>query len=336
MKPIRILILGVGGNVSQGILKAIHFSGLDCYIVGACVIPDAAGLYLCDKSYISPYAVSNQFLPWLYDICVHEQINMIFSGVEEVIERISPICGYLKERTGSVFRASAPEQLKIGQDKYCTSQWLEGNGFRAPGCCRSDDSLGAEELLEQYGFPLIAKPRCGKSSSGVFQIWDREELLHTLQMEDYVIQECVGEAAQEYTVGCYRGLDGYIPEPIIMRRDLKDGASWRVEVVENTAILGEAIRICEIFRPNGPLNIQLRLDKHGHPVPFEFNVRFSGTTPMRAHFGFQDVKAMLLETLYQQDIHDCFAIQHGRAYRYTNELYVMERKGVYTDMIGNQ
>jgi len=32
-----VLVLGVGGNVSQGILKALEISRLPCRVVGACM-----------------------------------------------------------------------------------------------------------------------------------------------------------------------------------------------------------------------------------------------------------------------------------------------------------
>ena len=82
------------------------------------------------------------------------------------------------------------------------------------------------------------------------------------------------------------------------------------------------MRICAAFQPDGPFNIQLRLDRDGTPVPFEFNVRFSGTTPIRSHFGFRDVEAMLYESILERDISSCFHIHGGVAYRYIEELYL--------------
>ena len=104
MKKIRILILGMSGNVSQGILKAIRNSGLDCYIVGACVIPGTEGLYLCDRAYTSPYADAQEFLPWLFHLCVSEKIEIVFSGVEEIIDAISPVREGLLHDTGAIFQ----------------------------------------------------------------------------------------------------------------------------------------------------------------------------------------------------------------------------------------
>ena len=70
------------------------------------------------------------------------------------------------------------------------------------------------------------------------------------------------------------------------------------------------------------MNIQMRVDRDGRPVCFEMNVRFSGTTAMRANFGFRDVEAMVREYILGQDIRECFHVRYGEAFRYDNEMYI--------------
>ncbi len=321
----NILLLGVGGDVSKGIGKAIRLANLHCQIIGACISVESEGLYLCDKSYICPYADTPEFIPWLIDMCSREHIDIVFTGVEENVWAISKEIVRLQEATNAVFRVSNTSQLEIGGDKLKTCQWLEKHHFPYPQYATSEDQSAIERLLSEAGFPLIAKPRQGKGSNGVFLIKNEQMLQDALHLSNYVIEECIGSSEEEYTVGCYYGLNGELPEPIIMRRKLKHGASWMVEVVHSKPISQLAKQICMEFRPNGPLNIQLRLNEKGEPVPFELNVRFSGTTPMRAHFGFCDVQAMLYESLLHRDISDCFSIRPGIAYRYTEELYLSER-----------
>ena len=77
------------------------------------------------------------------------------------------------------------------------------------------------------------------------------------------------------------------------------------------------------FRPQGPLNIQMRLDKTGEPVCFELNVRFSGTTAIRANFGFCDVEAMIREYVLEESVESCFRIILGEVYRYDEELSLL-------------
>ncbi len=324
-KRINILVLGVGGTVSQGIVKAIRRSGLDVNLTGACISPNSVGLYLCDRAYVSPYAREERFIPWLIDLCNQENIDLILTGVEENIAAIQPHVDQIREKTKAIFIASGVEKLTIGGDKYLTCRWLEENGCNFPKYTLASEC--SEEFLREAGFPLVAKPRQGKGSSGVFLIRSREELSRLDSIADlssYVLEECIGTPETEYTVGCYCNKQGKLTDTIIMHRDLQQGSTAAAEVVFHDAIRAEAQKICAAFRPAGPLNIQLRLDKDGRPVCFELNVRFSGTTPMRSVFGFRDVEAMIREYILGEDISSCFQVRTGRAYRYTQELYLAE------------
>ena len=317
-----ILILGMGGEVSKGIFKSIRLSNIPCTIIGACVSLDSEGLYLCDRAYISPYASESNFIDWLIDICDKEAVNMVLTGVEENVCAISQNLSRLKLETNTIFRVSTPEKLHIGRDKYETCRWLEANGFPYPRYALPECAIDVENLIAAVGYCLIAKPRCGKGSQGIFRIDGPDSLRRVNSLSGYILEEYVGEDSQEYTVGCYRSMHGEIQTPIVMRRLLKNGSSWKTEVVQNKKIIDLAREICQVFDPDGPLNIQLRLNEKGEPIPFEFNVRFSGTTPMRAHFGFCDVKAMIYESLLKRDITSCFSIREGKAFRYAEEIYL--------------
>lgn len=323
-KRVKILILGVGGNVSQGIIKALKNSNVEAELIGACISKDAVGLYMCDKAYIAPYANEKNFLPWLIDLCNKENIDIVLTGVEENIYAIMEQIELFNSKTNAIFIASDFEKLTIGQDKYLTCKWLEENNCNYPKYCRLEDSTAVETLIKEVGFPLVAKPCIGKSSRGVYLVKNRVELEEIMQKETepYVLQECVGDSETEYTVGCYCDKNGKFVDAIIMRRRVKDGSTFWAEVVENEVIYEEVKKICNAFRPQGPLNVQLRLNEAGQPVCFELNVRFSGTTPIRTHYGYKDVEAMIKEYVLDEDITECFNITKGQVFRYTDELYL--------------
>lgn len=319
---LKILILGVGGNVSQGIIKALKNSELNMELIGACISPQSIGLYMCEKAYISPYANEEKFIDWLIDLCNQEAVDIVLTGVEENICAIQEQIEKFKSNTKAVFVASDYAKLMIGQDKFLTCEWLKENGCNYPEYCKLEDKLEVEKLISKVGFPLVAKPRNGKSSQGVYLIQSQEELDAIADAEEYVLEECVGTGEQEYTVGCYCDKQGRLQDVIIMHRKLQDGSTAWAEVVEDAEIYQEAEKICKAFQPRGPLNIQLRLNAEGKPVCFELNVRFSGTTPMRAHFGYRDVEAMISEYVFNQPIESCFQVRPGIAVRYTNEMYI--------------
>jgi hypothetical protein len=49
-------MLGVSGNVSQEILKALALCEPRPRVVGVCISPFSAGLYVTDRAYVSPPA----------------------------------------------------------------------------------------------------------------------------------------------------------------------------------------------------------------------------------------------------------------------------------------
>ena len=134
MRKLTILLLGVGGNVSQGILKAIRGydfakKNVEIHVIGACISPESVGLYMCDQACISPYANDPGFLDWVITLCNKQKVDLILTGVEENIIALQRGIRELKTRTKAIFVASPLEMLEIGQNKYLTCEWLKDNGW---------------------------------------------------------------------------------------------------------------------------------------------------------------------------------------------------------------
>ena len=323
-KTVQVLVLGAGGNVSQGIIKALRETQLPLRIVGACISEYSKGLYMCDEGYICPFAADKSFLPWVIAFCNEHKIDIVFTGVEENIIQLSKNEATFKENTNAIFVASSYEQLLVGQDKFLTCKFLEESGCNFPRYMLWKDVESAKKFAEVVGYPVIAKPRNGKSSKGIRVMHTPEEINEQCSLENYILEQCIGNADSEYTIGCYTDKQGDLQKLFVLRRKLLNGTTVWAKTVENQAITEECTKICEAFKPKGPLNIQLRLDQDGKPVCFELNVRFSGTTAIRSHFGFQDVKAMILEYVFGEDISKCFDFKSGEVFRFDEEMYLTE------------
>ena len=109
-------------------------------------------------------------------------------------------------------------------------------------------------------------------------------------------------------------------ENLIMHRHLNHGTTFMAEIVQDEEIQNECKKICEKFKPQGPFNIQMRIHK-GKPVCFELNVRFSGTTPIRARWGYNDVESMIREYVLDEPV-ILNPNKEGKAYRYYNEAFI--------------
>lgn len=316
-----VLILGLGGNVSQGILKAVHLSGLQCRVVGACINPLGAGLFAVDRSYVSPPAADPGFQDWLLDVCRSESIDCVLSGVEPVLEVLAGLAADLRRETEAVAVVSAPEQLRIGQDKLETCGWLQRQGLNHPLFADPANSASVEALLDRTGFPVVAKPRQGNASRGLVLLADRRELEAYLGRGDYVLEQYLGDPEEEYTVGCFSDSAGTVRGCIAMRRKLTGGTTSEVVVGDFPEVRAEAARVAAALRPMGPCNVQMRTHD-GRPTTFEVNVRFSGSTPIRAHFGFNDVEAAIAHYVAGEPAVDLPDITSGLAARYWNEVYL--------------
>jgi carbamoyl-phosphate synthase large subunit len=314
-----VLVLGVGGNVSQGIVKALREGRLSCRIVGACTSHLSAGLYLSDSAYLSPAASDPDFLDWLLEICRREGVDAILSGVEPVLATLSRHADEIRRQTGAVAVVASPVALALSNDKLATASWLREQGFPAPRSADAADAASVEALVGEVGGRLIAKPRGGKSGQGVIEVDDRATLDYVRSRVGYVLQERL--EGDEYTVGCVCDENGVVQGSIALRRELKEGTTYRAEAGRFPDVVEAATRITTALAAPGPVNVQLR-ERDGTPVCFELNLRFSGTTPIRTRLGFDEVDVAIRHLVLGERPAQLPVVEAGIALRYWSELYV--------------
>ena len=317
-KP-RILVLGVGGNVSIGILRAIKNSDIDAHVFWACVQKYAAGFYFCEQTFISPMAEDKEFLPWLKATIKQNNINVVLSGVEEVI-KVLTTARISKE----VCKVLIPDitTFKTFSDKMKTAKWLKSHSITHPKTVDLREHLNFSELKSVISVPFIVKPRVGKGSSNVSIIMNEKQFLGIDQPDLCVAQQLIGNSDTEYTCGVYRSNFNYI-EIIIMRRLLRNGSTVMAEVVENKLIYDYCYKIAEASKIFGPLNIQLRLCTKTHePYCFEINMRLSGTTSVRHGFGFKDCQVWIKEMFFEKGFRKDFDVKPAIALRHEAEIFL--------------
>lgn len=335
-RRLNVLVLGVGGNVSQGIQKALSHADTPTRVVAACINAEAPGLYLAEVAVISPFAQESTFGPWLLDLCERERIDAVMSGSEIVLEALAIEAPRIQEDTGAVCIVSSPEVLRIGRDKLLTCRWLERKGLPVPGYADFADAEAVGDLVQRCGFPLIAKPRWGKGSDGILRVRDERDLMRVVGAEDIslrdtvgspvgasdlILQEWLGDEHQEYTAGCFCDIEGNVRGTVAMRRTLRTGTTATAELGSFPEVRKTAEMVVAALRPLGPCNVQMRMH-HGRAVPFEINPRFSGTTSLRARMGFNEVDAALRHFVLGEPAQMLEDIGTGVVLRYWNEVYV--------------
>lgn len=319
---INILITGVGGPLGQAIVKAARLSAIPCRIIGTDRFALSVGLGWVDKPCVIPdTSHPEEYLAAIRSLCETEKVQLVLPGSDSELELLSQNAAALREQTGAIVAASPPEVLRIAMDKWETCQFLERAGLHAPRTVRFDGNGSGAQLVEQLGFPLIVKPRRGSGSQGLFKVRSEDDLhyIATLHRE-MVIQEYLQPDDEEYTVAVYTQRDGRQAGSICMKRELVAGNTYRAWVNQNATVQAEAEAIVRALRPRGPCNVQLRLTARG-PVAFEINPRFSGTTAMRAHFGYNEVEMALRDFVLGEPV-PAPVVRPGIALRFWDETYL--------------
>jgi carbamoyl-phosphate synthase large subunit len=311
----KVLVTGAGALLGQGVIRALRHSKLAVTVAAADPSPLSAGLFWADEAYVIRMANDREYLDRLGEVIADSKPDIVIPGTDVELPILAAQREALEKQYATRIFVSDPRVVAIADDKYLTFQFLGEAGLVPPGSALPEDGEGLDRLIETVGFPLVVKPRIGARSVGVSLVSNRRELADALHgRAGLVVQECVAGEADEYTASAIV-FDGETKASIVMRRDLRDGNTYRAftadypELNRQVKILGGALQ------PYGPANFQFRLDAEGRARVFEINGRFSGTTPLRALVGFNEVEMclrhiLLGEPVVQPEIHEATILRY--------------------------
>lgn len=297
----KVLVTGAGALLGQGIIRSLKRSTLDIAIATADPNVLSPGLFWTDERYLIPFADDADYVARIEHVIDQSRADALLVGTDVELPFYAAHRVEL-ERRGIQVLVSSPDVVSIADDKYRTNQFFRNAGFDAPGSALPEDTDELERLIATSGFPLIVKPRIGARAIGVSLVRDRAELRAALTgRTGLIVQECVGSDDQEYTASVLV-FDGSAKASIVMRRDLRDGNTYRAFTEPFDELNAIVRRWGEALNPYGPANFQFRIDDKGRPKAFEINGRFSGTTPLRALVGFNEVEMCLRKILLGEEI----------------------------------
>ena len=295
----KVLVTGAGAVLGQGVIRSLQASALRPTIVAVDPHPYATGLYWTDSRHLVPMAKDPTYVERFTALLERERPDAVIPGTDVELLLFALHRNEWESRFRTHVIVSDPNVVRIADDKYLTYQFLRSRGFPVPDSCLPGEEA---ELVRRVGFPLIVKPRVGARSVGVTRVEDASALARAIREGDnVVVQECVGTDQDEYTAGALV-FDGACEASIVMRRDLRDGNTYRAYVEPFPELNARIKELARALAPYGPANFQFRLDGQGQPKVFEINARFSGTTPFRMRAGFNEVEMVLLRLLRGEPI----------------------------------
>ncbi|ELI6455595.1 ATP-grasp domain-containing protein [Flavobacterium psychrophilum] len=319
----NILVTGAGALLGQGILRLLQISDFSKKIFTADPDIRSTGHWLGDYAITIPKATEENYISTIKKIVVEHKIDAILVGTDVELPILSQYKNeFLKDFNCKII-VSNKEVIDISNDKFLTAKFLEKNNFPFPFSVMANDKEKLSLIEKKLGFPLFAKPYDGARSLGILKIDNHEQLLSIYcENSNLVVQQFLPETDGEFTSGCVV-IGGKCKAIVTLKRDLRDGNTYRAYVDKDTSKYDSyIIAIAEKLNADGPVNFQFRIvdDK---PIVFEINGRFSGTTPIRHFFGFNEVEAILKYELFGIEI-EKIALKNGIVLRAWSDIFIEE------------
>jgi carbamoyl-phosphate synthase large subunit len=230
---VKVLVTGAGALLGQGLIRSLRMSELNPFVVAVDPSPLSAGLYWADASYVVPMASEQNYIESIETILEFERPDALLIGTDVELEVFAAQRHRLEKLWSLKIIVSAPSAIAIADDKFLTYQFLKESGFAPP---ESRLANSARELVDLFGYPLVVKPRKGARSVGFAVVRNDKELNQALSSApEMLVQEFLSGAHGEYTAGTLT-FEGRCEALIVMRRDLRDGNTYRAFTIKDLEI----------------------------------------------------------------------------------------------------
>lgn len=342
-----VLVTGVGGGGNgEQLVKSLRLASTPYRIVGTDLTMEAAQQSGADACLALPRANDPGYVDALLAACEQQLVDVVLPGSEPELRVIAAHAERIRAQV-RLLAINDQALIDICTDKFKTAEFLANHGFESPRSWLVGSTSQLEAIDE---FPLIVKPTVGGGSQNVYLIQGRDELRMICgfllgYFDSVLVQEYVGRADQEYTVGVLFDGEGRLINSIALNRFILTSLSNRIRVPNRTsrADLGSVLAIssgvsqgrvddfpevrtyCErvglALGAKYAINVQCRLVE-GRPLIFEINPRFSGTSSIRAMLGFNEPDLLIRQHVLGETLPERPAYRHGTVLRGLKEIQV--------------
>lgn len=315
----KILFTGVGRRVEllQAFRNAALVLNKELKIYGVDMVGTAPALAYCDYTRKVVAMKDAKYIDDLISICKEDKIDLVIPTIDTDLLTLAENKDKF-EAIGSRVMISASDKISICRDKNKTSQFFVDCGLHAP--------MPVNDWKEyKAGYPAFIKPKDGSSSINAFKVENAEELeLYAGQVEDYIIQPFV--SGKEYTIDIFCDFDG---NPIFItprkRLQIRAGEVLKTQICMDQIMIEESKKLCEFFKPCGPMTVQLIRDDKGIDWFIEINPRFGGGAPLSMKAGARSAEVSL--KLLNGEKVDIYEVADGAVYsRFDQSVCIVEGK----------
>lgn len=311
-KP-RVLLTSAGSLLGRSIMDSLKDRRDGLVLIAGDADPSAPALDECDEGVVLPSSDAPDFGAVVDELCRERGIDLVIPGRDPDVVALSA----LSDDPESAVRVLGPSSHLVRQarDKWLTAQWCAEAGIPfAPTVCTDSPDIDAEleELIGEWGLPLVCKPRDGSGSLGVTILTTPGQVSVAAKRPGFVIQPYldpplparleIDQSAgvplfwevptTEPLVAGAIGPDGELGPMVCCEVDHRLGRVERVRLRHDPALLefGELVvgRAVEAGW-RGPVNFPCRIGPDGL-MAIELNARFTGSSSSRLMLGQDEVR----------------------------------------------
>lgn len=315
--PINVLVSGAGGDVGQGVLRALSASRLDVKCYTTCISKHSAGLYMGARGFLAPLSNDESYVPFLINLIKKLGINSFFPTVDGEIKKIAKEKSHIEAETGAFVFVDDLKKVSITDDKLENFRYLQERNFPCPHSI-SADSPDLLNFVQNYGFPVVVKRRVGRGGQEVVIAKSFNQIEPVIGDSSFMLQEWLDPVQGEFTSGFYIGDDGEIKGDCTFQRKLRGGSTIVAQRIIDRDLEGPLEEIA-VSLGMKYLNIQ-SMRRGGVLVPFEFNGRLSGTTSIVSKI-FNAPEMFIREKLLGEKLYRINNTERFVAMRYYDEVY---------------
>lgn len=284
----RYLVTAIGSMSAEAVIQAIARQP-NTMVVGCNMYPRewTAASRLVDRFHQVPSARDAQaYLSCLLDICRREQISHVIPLTDLEVDVLS-VDRQRFDEMGVTLCISPPSSICTARDKLALHQCFADHPHIRP--IPTADLQG--EAHPGFPYPLLAKPRRGRSSEGQVSIPDAVALQFwrsQLAGQDYVVQPRY--AGDVFVADVVRQPDGGRSATMTRRELLRtpNGAGMSVRMQPGHVCDALALEVAEMLGLCGCINMEF-LMVDGTPLLMDVNPRFSAGVAFSVMSGYDMV-----------------------------------------------
>lgn len=267
-------------------------------------------LSCADNYTITPLIYSEEYIPFLRDYCVKNNITVIVS----LFDIDLPILAANKElflSKGIEVVISSPEVINICNDKWLAYNFLLEHNISTPKTFISKERAITSLESADLKFPVILKPRWGMGSIGIYKAenfnelhvfydkiqkeilssylkYESEKLINSAVM----IQQCI--SGKEFGIEVINDFNAeYVNTLSKLKLAMRSGETDQAVTVNEPALSAIGERISSSLKHIANLDVDC-LEEDGKYYVLEMNARFGGQYPF-SHLAGANLPLQIIE-----------------------------------------